>query len=118
MFTLYRNFVVVLFWSISFFITSNGYSQDSCYDCNKDSLRNVLAETKDDNKKIELLRLLIDFKITNLGNTSSPMAELKTNLQLLIDLSKTNTISDIDAYKNILDGILFFEKQDFLKTDN
>jgi signal transduction histidine kinase len=114
MFTLYRNFLVVLFWSISFFITSNGYSQDSCYDCNKDSLRNVLAETKDDNKKIELLRLLIDFKITNLGNTSSPMAELKTNLQLLIDLSKTNTISDIDAYKNILDGILFFEKQDFL----
>lgn len=114
MFTFYRNFLIVLFCSISFFIASNSYAQDSCYDCNRDSLKNVLVQTKDDNEKIKILSLLIHFRITNLGNSSSSLPELKKNLESLIELSKTHKISDIDAYKKMSEAIHFFESRDFL----
>jgi two-component system NtrC family sensor kinase len=114
MFTLYRNFFVVLFCSISFFIASNGHAQDSCYDCNRDSLKNVLAQTKDDNEKIKILSLLIHFRISNLGNSSSSLPELKKNLESLMELSKTHAIGDINAYKKMSEAIHFFESRDFL----
>ncbi len=93
----------------------SAYSQDGCYNCPSDSLAGVLREAKSDEERIQLLKTLIDLKIFDAGSSESSEREKQTRdyLHELIELSHSQNIKDIEAYKNLAEALHCLETKDF-----
>ncbi|HEY5370572.1 MAG TPA: ATP-binding protein [Hanamia sp.] len=115
---LFKKTRIVLFVTTVFFL-QHVNAQDSCYNCNLDSLSAALKTVKSDHEKIKLLYLLIDFNIRKLRvEINKPDTLLLGYIQSLIELSKSQKIKDIDAYKSLSDAIHFLEKKDYMAEQN
>ena len=89
-------------------------AQDGCYNCNLDSLDAVLKMAKTDNEKITLLPLLAELRLANITLQTDTIA--RVYLQKLVELGKSNKVENLDAYKMTLEGLLYYEKKDFLNA--
>src|SRR5665213_480998 len=113
---------VIIFSVSAVFFLQHAFAQDSCYNCNIDSLTQVYQKTKAGPEKIKLLTLLIDLKmfrihIHQVENSLSDDSSANY-IRELIDLSRTQKVKDIEAYKSILDGFNFFDKLDYTNGQN
>jgi len=113
---------VIIFSVSAVFFLQHAFAQDSCYNCNIDSLTQVYQKTKAGPEKIKLLTLLIDLKmfrihIHQVENSLSDDSSANY-IRELIDLSRTQKVNDIEAYKSILDGFNFFDKLDYTNGQN
>ena len=114
---------VIIFSVSAVFFLQHAFAQDSCYNCNIDSLTQVYQKTKADTEKIKLLTLLIDLRMfhihIHLVNENSLSDDSSANyIRELIDLGRTQKVNDIEAYKSILDGFNFFDKLDYTNGQN
>ncbi|MFI5154263.1 MAG: hypothetical protein ACHQET_13065 [Chitinophagales bacterium] len=91
-------------------------AQDSCFNCNLDSLAGSLKMAKTDKEKIALLELLGELKLPAITVQSDTLA--RVYFQSLVELGKSRKIENIEAYKVMLEGILAYEKNDFLSAQN
>jgi signal transduction histidine kinase len=115
---LFKKTRIVLFVTSVFFL-QHVNAQDSCYNCNLDSLSAALKTVKSDHEKIKLLYLLIDFNISKLRvEINKTDILLLGYIQSLIELSKSQKIKDIDAYKSLSDAIHFLDKKDYMAEQN
>ncbi|HEY5463048.1 MAG TPA: ATP-binding protein [Hanamia sp.] len=113
----------IIFSVSAVFFLQQAFAQDSCYNCNIDSLTQVYQKTKADTEKIKLLTLLIDLRMfhihIHLVNENSLSDDSSANyIRELIDLGRTQKVNDIEAYKSILDGFNFFDKLDYTNGQN
>ncbi|CAN5412867.1 hypothetical protein BH10BAC2_BH10BAC2_42280 [soil metagenome] len=107
---------VLLFLCFLFFVCLHSFAQDSCYNCKLDSLEAILKTAKTIGKKIELNTLLADLKLNTFG--SGPDSTVSQYFEALIELSKSQPVKDIDAYKALLEGLHFYTQKDFLNAQN
>ncbi len=86
-------------------VTIAAYAQDSCYNCNRDSIIRQLPLVKTDAEKIKALSIIIDF---------SPTAD-SANYYIgqLIQLNKNHHLVDEAAYKKIAEANNFYLKKEY-----
>jgi signal transduction histidine kinase len=104
---------------IIFFLQLSGITasaQDSCFNCNQDSLGGMLIQAKSDEEKIRLLELLSMLKLGRINRPDDSLAIVY--LQSLVDLSRSRKIDNIDAYKSVLEGARFYKKKNFQEAQN
>ncbi|MDP4286261.1 MAG: ATP-binding protein [Bacteroidota bacterium] len=109
---------IIVFCIAAVFFANNACAQDSCYNCNIDSLVLTLKSAKTDAEKIKLLPQLIDLRIRLINPVLLTDSSIKNYIGSLIELSKSQKIKNIDAYKSILDGFNFFDKLDYTNGQN
>lgn len=109
---------IIVFCIAAVFFANNACARDSCYNCNIDSLALTLKSAKTDAEKIKLLPLLIDLRIRLINPGLLTDSSIKNYIRSLIELSKSQKIKNIDAYKSMLDAFIFFEKKDYLDGQN
>ena len=107
---------IIVFCIAAVFFANNACAQDSCYNCNIDSLTAAMKMAKSNNEKIKLLTLLSDLKLASFSQQTD--TETTGYIQSLIELSKSQKVKDIDAYKSLLEALYFFKKRDFLNAQN
>ena len=108
--------VIVVCCILSLCYAQQTYSQDYCYNCNVDSLDQALLHAKTDSEKINLLTVLIDLKVFDVGSGESIKNDsiMRVYVQSLVNLSNSNKIRNIEAYKSLSDAFNFIQKKNYL----
>lgn len=114
---LFKKLLIVLCVTAVNFVPQT-HAQDSCYNCNVDSLAQTLKAVKTDAEKVKLLKLLIDLNIGRINPNLLTDSSIKNYIGSLLELRRSEKIKDIDAYKSLLDAFNFFEKRDYLNGQN
>jgi two-component system, NtrC family, sensor kinase len=114
---------IIVFCLAFVFFVQDAFTQDSCYNCSIDSLTQTYQQSKADAEKIRLLTQLVDLRLIHSNihqvNENSLKDDSTANyIRSLIDLSKSQKVDNIDAYKNVLDAFIFFNNDDFLNGQN
>lgn len=112
--------VVVLCCILSLWIAQHSFAQDYCFNCNADSLVQILHKAKTDNEKIRILTLLIDLKVFDVGSGESSKSDsmVLENVQSLIKLSATLKVKNIEAYKSLSEALQSLNKKNYLAAQS
>ena len=111
-----KKYLILIICYLQFSVISVS-AQDSCFNCNVDSLAGVLKQAKSDEEKIRLLELLGMLRLYGAANLPGDTLA-NVYLQSLIDLSGSIEINSIDAYKSTLEGLRFYEGKNFLNAQD
>ncbi len=117
--TQFKKSVILIFYLVVFFV-QQAKAQDGCYNCHLDSLSRALNIAKTDPERIKLLTLLVDLRVSSVGSESGSRSDslVLLDVQSLIELSNSQRVKDIDAYKRLSDGLHFLHKRNYIGAQN
>jgi len=111
------------FCVVAVFISQNVHAQDSCYNCNIDSLTQLMENAKTDPERVRLLTMLIDLRLLGSNIKHNNHVEMIDYFSIpyltkLIELSKSEKVKNIEAYKSLFEASSFFAKKDYINAQN
>ena len=111
---------VILIFILFLFQQRTTKAQDGCYNCRIDSLTHALELAESEPLKVKLLTMVIDLRMSTVGSESAAKSDslVMLDVQSLIELSKSQSVKNIDAYKCILTGLQFLKKKDYIGAQN
>ena len=117
--TQFKKSVILIFYLVVFFV-QQAKAQDGCYNCHLDSLSRALNIAKTDPERIKLLTLLVDLRVSSVGSESGSRSDslVLLDVQSLIELSNSQRVKDIDAYKRLSDGLHFLHERNYIGAQN
>jgi signal transduction histidine kinase len=100
---------------LSVLVTISVSGQDSCWDCNVDSLRAELKKKTTVNEQLQVLQLIVDLQGISINNYSYEISPLDNLLYVeqLLALNRQAKLFDSAPYRNIRDALISYNNMQY-----